>query len=417
MSKGFRKKTYLNLLDIGTSKIACLVVRLTDGKNAEIVGASCVPSKGIQAGMIWDLGAATVCIGEALHQAEKQADHTIDSVVVNISSPELHSLHLYHEVTIPAGKPISGADVKHLVDEIVSMHVPAGEEVLHAFPLGYILDKEQGNSDPRGVYAGTLGAHVHVVTIPQTQAMNLLTVLDRCHVSVAMKVATPYAAALSVLSDEEKDIGVTALDFGAGTTSYAVFVGGGLMQLGVVQMGGNQMTRDIAQGLNTDLKNAERLKVLNGAAFLSPRDELESVIVPILGDEEGANMQVRRSDLIGIIVPRLEETLEKVRGQLEEDTTFTAVAKRFVLTGCASGLAGLKEKTASLLGGIVRIGKIKQIKSLPNSYDSCTFNVCVGLLTYALMRRQDQNFENFQSAGNPQSRLRKVIEWIKQSLS
>ena len=189
------------------------------------------------------------------------------------------------------------------------------------------------------------------------------------------------------------------------------------MQLGVVQMGGNQMTRDIAQALNTDLKNAERLKVLNGAAFLSPRDEVETVIVPILGDEEGANTQVRRSDLIGVIVPRLEETLEKIRGMLEEDPTFTEIAKRFVLTGCASGLAGLKEKTASFLGGNARIGKIKQIKSLPTAYDSCTFNVCIGLLTYALMRRQDRNFENFQSAGSGQGRLRKVLEWIKQSLS
>ena len=137
-------------------------------------------------------------------------------------------------MSIPAGKQVSGADVKRLVDEIVSNHVPQGEEVLHAFPLGYVLDKEQGHTDPRGVYASTLGAHVHIVTLPETQTMNLLTVLDRCHVSVAMKVATPYAAALSVLSDEEKDIGSTVLDFGAGTTSYAVFVGGGLMQLGVV---------------------------------------------------------------------------------------------------------------------------------------------------------------------------------------
>ena len=134
MNKGFHKKVYLNLLDIGSSKVACLIVRLTDNKHAEVIGASCVPSQGIQAGMIWDLAAATTCVSEAIHQAEKQADHTIDSVVVNISSPELHSLHLYHEMEIPVGKPISGADVKRLVDEIVSMHVPAGEEVLHAFP-------------------------------------------------------------------------------------------------------------------------------------------------------------------------------------------------------------------------------------------------------------------------------------------
>ena len=417
MSRAFKKKTYLNLLDIGSNKIACLVVRLGDKQHPEVIAASCVPSQGIQAGMIWDLEAATTAISEALHQAEKQINHPIDSVIVNISSAELHSLHLYHETAIPVGKPVSSDGVKKLVDEIVTTHVPVGEEVLHAFPLGYVLDKEQGSTDPRGVYANTLGAHVHVVTLPQTQTMNLLTVLDRCHVSVAMKVATPYASALAVLSDEEKDIGTTVLDFGAGTTSYAVFVGGGLVQLGVVQMGGGQMTRDIAQALNTDLKSAERLKVLNGAAFLSPRDELESLIVPILGDEEGNNLQIRRSNLISVIIPRLEETLEKVHFQLDENPTFTEVAKRFVLTGSGAGLAGLKEKVASYFGGITRLGKIKQIKSLPTAYDSCTFNVCIGLLNYALMRRQDKNFENFQSAGGSQSRLRKGIEWIKQILS
>ena len=137
MRKGFHKKTYLNVLDIGTSKIACLVVRLSDDQHAEVIGASCVPSQGILAGTIWDLGAATKCISEALHQAEKQADHVIESVIVNISSPELHSLHLYHETSIPVGKPVSGSDVKRLVDDIVSAHIPAGEEVLHAFPLGY----------------------------------------------------------------------------------------------------------------------------------------------------------------------------------------------------------------------------------------------------------------------------------------
>jgi len=255
MKKRFHKKTYLNLLDIGSGKIACMVVCLTDDQTPQVVGASCVPSKGIQAGSIWNLEEATACVGEAIRQAEVKSGQRIESVIVNISSTQLHSLQVYHEVAIPAGKPISAQDVQALVDGIVSQHVPVGEEVLHAFPLGYIVDKDQGLTDPRGVFANTLGAHVHMVTLPETQTMNLLTVLDRCHVSVQMKVATPYASALAVLNEDEKDIGATVLDFGAGTTSYAVFVAGGLMQLGVIQSGGNQMTRDIAQALNTNLQN------------------------------------------------------------------------------------------------------------------------------------------------------------------
>jgi cell division protein FtsA len=417
MKKRFHKKTYLNLLDIGSGKVACMVVRLTDDQAPTVVGAACVPSKGIQAGSIWNLEEATACVGEAIRQAEVQSGQRIESVIVNISSTQLHSLQVYHEVAIPPGKPISAQDVQVLVDGIVSQHVPVGEEVLHAFPLGYIVDKDQGLTDPRGVFANTLGAHVHMVTLPETQTMNLLTVLDRCHVSVQMKVATPYASALAVLSEDEKDVGSTVLDFGAGTTSYAVFVGGGLMQLGVIQTGGHQMTRDIAQALNTNLANAERLKVLNGAAYLSPRDELERVIVPVLGDEEGSNIQIKRSHLIGVIVPRLENILEKTKMALDKDSTFTSVAKNFVLTGGGAGLAGLKEKVVSFLGGISRLGKTKQIKNLPSEYDLCTFNVCVGLLMYALKRRQDKVFEQFQSTSTPKGLLGKVIKWIKQSLS
>ncbi len=418
MKKRFHKKTYLNLLDIGSGKVACMVVRLTDNQAPVVVGAACVPSRGIQSGAIWNLEEATACVGEAIHQAEIKSGQSIESVIVNISSTQMHSVRVYHEVAIAPGKPISAQDVQHLVDNIVAQYVPIGEEILHAFPLTYVVDKDQANNDPRGIFASTLGAHVHMVTIPETQNMNLLTVLDRCHVTVQMKVATPYAAALAVLTDAEKDVGATVVDFGAGTTSYAVFVGGCLMQLGMIQSGGSQMTRDIAQRLNTNIPNAERLKILKGAAFLSPRDELEPLIVPVLGEEETThNTSVRRSDLIGIIVPHLEGILEKLKVELDKDTTFIAVAKRFVLTGGGSGLAGIKEKTMAFLGGIPRVGHPKEIKNLPTEYDSCTFSLCIGLLMYALKKKQDKVFEQFQPSQTPKGLLGKVIKWIKQNLS
>lgn len=417
MKERFQKKTYLNLLDIGSGKIAVMVVRLSDNQNPTVVATSCVPAKGIQAGTIWNLDEAAACIGEAIHLAEMKADHEIKSVIVNISSPQMKSLYLYHEIALQKSQAISEVEVQKLVDGIITQHVPAGQEVLHAFPLCYVVDKNQGKTDPRGIFASTLGAQVHLITIPEEQSMNLLKVLDRCYVSVAMKVATPYASALAVLDDTEKDIGSTVIDFGAGTTSYAVFVAGSLMQQGIIQRGSHQMTRDIAQAFGTDLKSAERLKLLNGAAYLSPRDELERLIVPILGDEEGANMQIRRSALIGIILPRIEEILTQLRSELEAETTFTSVAKHFVLTGGGSGLTGLKEKTASFLSGQTQVGRIKQIKNLPTTYDSCTFNVCVGLLMYALKRRQDNVFAQFQSSTMSKSKIGKVIQWIKQNLS
>ena len=409
-------KSVITVLDIGTSKIACLMARMKEGNRPEIIGYSCVPAKGIQAGAIWDTESAKICIDEALRQAEKMVKRPITSIFVNISSSQLKSIQLYQEIDIPGGRAISAEDVKSLVDGMLKNQIPAGEEVLHAIPVGYVVDREQGHTDPRGLHGNTLGARLHVITIPETQTLNLLKVLDWCHVNVAVKVATPYAAALSVLTEDEMDLGATVLDLGSGMTSYAILLGGGIMQLGVIPKGGSQITRAIAQTFNTDLKNAERMKILNGAAFLSPRDEVDPVIVPILGDDTGANIQIMRSDLISVVVPELENILTSVQDVLEEDETFSSVARRFVLTGGGSGFAGIQEKVTSILGGPARIGHAKQIKSLPNEYDSCTFNICVGLLVYAMLWCQDKLYDDFQSRPASGNWLGRVKEWLKQHL-
>ncbi len=410
-----KSKNILTVLDIGTSKVSCLIARLLEGAPPEIIGHSSVQAKGIQAGAIWDIEAAKMCVNNALRQAEKMAGRSITSVYVNISSSQIKSMQLDQEMDIPGGRAITTQDIQHLVDNILSTQIPAGEEVLHAIPMGYVVDQEQGHTDPRGIHGNTLGAKIHVITIPETQTMNLLKVLDWCHVTVTAKVATPYASALAVLNEDEMDLGTTVIDFGAGTTSYAILIGGGLMKLGLVPHGGDEITRAIAQEFNTDLQNAERKKVLNGAATLAPRDELEPVIVPILGDDSGANIQVMRSNLISTILPYLDNILHELHDSLNEDP-FAAVAKRYVLTGGGAGFDGLQDRVSSIFGGISRIGKIKQIKNLPNKYDSCTFNVCVGLLVYAQMRSQRKVLDDFQEKPALTSWIGKVKEWLKQNL-
>ena len=276
-----KSKSVYTFLDIGTSKIACLMVRMPEGSAPEVIAHSVVQSKGIQNGAIWDIEAAKLCVDNALRQAEKMAGRTISSVFVNISSSQIKSIQLYDEMDIPGGRAITSDDVRQLVNSMLASQIPADEEILHAIPVGYSVDHEQGRSDPRGIHGNTLGARVHVITIPETQTMNLLKVLDWCHVTIAAKVATPYASALAVLNEDEMDLGTTVIDFGAGSTSYAILIGGGLMQLGLIPRGGNDITRAIAQNFNTDLQSAESRKVVNGAAMLSPRDELEPVIVPV----------------------------------------------------------------------------------------------------------------------------------------
>lgn len=412
MFRSKKTKPFITVLDIGSSKICGFMAKTNADGKPECVGYGFAPAKGIKTGTIVNLDDATECVRSVLTQIENQAGRSVESVVVNVSSGQLKSRHLYREMPIPDGHPITATDVRHLVDGIVAAGVTADEEVLHRFPLSYSVDKEQGVADPRGLYAGKLGAHVHVVTLPETQLRNLVMVLDRCHVRIEKKVATPYATALAVLSDEEKDVGASVVDMGGGTTSIAMFLNGGLVHLGFVPCGGGNLTRDIAQGLSTSLTEAERIKTLNGRAFLSPKDELTRVIVPLIGEEDGVNVQVPKSELIQIIVPRIEEILERVGQILCEKDPFTVATYRLVLSGGGAELQGIKEKTEKVLEANVRLAKTNFIKNLPNQFDSYTFTVCVGLLRYALASVTRNDTGRFEQQIKQNGRLGKVLQWL-----
>lgn len=418
MAFSSKRKSYMTVLDIGTSKVCCLVIRMNADQKPEVVGMGYAPSKGIKNGVVVDLDKATECISAVLEQAEKGAERPIDKVIVNISSAQLRSVQFYAETEIADGRQITAGDVRRLVDSSIGAHVPAGEEVLHSFPLSYTVNKEQG-VEPLGMYGPILGVHMHIILLAESQSRNLVAVLDRCHVGIDMKVASPYAAALAVITEEEKEIGTTVLDLGAGTTNFATFLGGCLVNLGSLHTGGNAMTRDIAQGLSCSLATAERLKNLNGSAFLSPRDDLERLIVPVLGDEEGGNIQIPRSDLISIIIPRLEDILEKTGSLMEENPQFLVATRRLILAGGGSGLQGIKEKVASILGVTVRQGKPGILKGLPTQFDSYTFSTCIGLLKYAMIRQKSiiaaPSVQFDTQKVQKKGLIRKVFKWLAQN--
>lgn len=407
-------KSVLTLLDVGTSKVCCLVVRFGSDNTPEVIGCGYAPAKGIEAGAIVNMDAATESIRTALAQADAQAGRITTSVVVNISSNQMRAHHIQKEIEISNSRPITANDVKKLVDGIIAGCLMENDEVIHAFPLGYSVDKENVQ-DPRGLYGLRLGVHMNVITLPESQLRNLVTVLDRCHVSIDTKVATPYASALASVTEDEKQAGVTAIDFGAGTTSIAIFLEGGLVHLDLIRQGGNIITKDITRGLNTSFSIAERFKTYHGAAFSSSRDEIEYLIVPVLG-EEGANIQVPQSELISIIIPRLEEILENIACVFQKYPYFVISTRHLVLNGGGSMLQGIKEKTAEALGANVRIGKADIIRGLPTQFEPFTFSTCVGLLKYVMLQEKSLLNENFKTQSTPKKGfIGKVIQWLIQN--
>ena len=410
-------KPYITVLDIGSFKVCGFMAHISADGTPEIIGVGFAQSKGIRAGSIVDLNQATDCIASVLAQIEKQSGHTIESVSVNISSAHLKSYHLSQELPIPDDHAITGSDVTHLVDSMVEK-IPSDEEILHRIPISYATDKDKNLSDPRGLFGNVLKAHLHIITIPEVQLRNLVTVMDRCHVRIDYKVATPYATGLAVLSEKEKnETGAMALDIGAGSTSFAIFTQGlgdkgCLIHLGLVDRGGQALTSDISKAFSCSLEIAERLKTLNGAAFLSPRDELERLIVPLIGEETENNKQIPRADLIKVIIPRLEQIFEDLSLKLAEHELFLVSAHRIVLCGGTGQLQGIKEKIESMLNANVRLGKVNDIKNLPNQFDSYTFITCVGLLNYVLSMSKSLLTKRIEKPHKPKSRLGKVLQWL-----
>jgi cell division protein FtsA len=241
--------------------------------------------------------------------------------------------------------------------------------------------------------AKEFGVDMHVVTADVAAARNLMLVVERCHLAVETMVAAPYVAGLSVLADDEADLGAALVDMGAGTTTTAVFSSGRFIHADGFALGGNHVTMDLARGLNTRIADAERLKTLHGSVLGGVSDERDMITVPHVGDDRGEPPQfVSRAALTRIIKPRVEEILEMVRDRLAGSPFSAEPRAHIVLTGGASHLTGLPELAARILNRPVRIGRPLGISGLPDAAKGPAFAVAAGLLVYP----QAAHLEHFE---------------------
>ncbi|MBL8908964.1 MAG: cell division protein FtsA [Rhizobiales bacterium] len=389
------KTRLIAALDIGSTKVSCLIAqasparhRLPGGEEQStlrILGVGHQASRGVKAGAIIDVDEAEKAIRLAVDAAERMAQRTISQVWVNLSGGRPRSSSHTGAVRTRNGE-VNEVDLAAAMRQALETVRPGRRTVLHVAPVQYQLDDAKGLKSPVGMFGEMLGVELNVVTCEAAHMRNLALAVERCHLSVAGTVITPYAAAKSVLADDEKALGVTLVDMGGATTGVAVFHNGNLVHSSIVPIGGQHITNDIARGLSTTIAHAERMKTLWGSAIPSLMDERETVAVPLLG-ERGVDTihQVPRSMLTGIIRPRLEEIFELVRNRLEESGCARFGGGRVVLTGGASQLSGAREVAAHWLDRQVRLGVPAQLQGAPDSARAPGFAVAAGLLTYALM--------------------------------
>jgi len=397
-----RRSALVAALDIGSSKVACLIARLrphgpqqvlTRRSHAvEVIGFGHTEARGMKAGGVVNLAQAEDAIRQAVDAAERMAKVEIESVVLSISSGRLAGELFAADVDI-IGSGVSDGDIARVLAAGSRHSQRDGRAVLHSLPVGYSIDGADGIRDPRGMLGGRFGVDMHIATTEIAAARNLMLAVERCHLAVEAMVASPYVAGLSVLADDEADLGAAVVDMGAGTTTMAVFVGGRFIHLEGFALGGQHVTSDIARGLNARIADAERIKTLYGSVLLGGSDERDMITVPPISDDEREQAQfVSRATLVHIIKPRVEEILEMVRDRLAASPFAAEPRGRVVLTGGASQLTSLPDLAARILGRSVRIGRPLGIAGLPDAAKGAAFAVAAGLLVYP----QAAHLEHFE---------------------
>ncbi len=403
-------------LDVGTTKICCLIARVIGDRPPRIIGWGHQESKGLRNGAIVRMDDAEASIRATVEAAERMAGENIRQVAVNLAGGQPESRLVAYEVSID-GREIVDADLHRILDTTdIARDLPSDREMVHAIPVSYSIDGSRGVRDPRGMHGDKLGVNMHVISAQSGPLRNLKTCVERCHLDMEATVAAPYASALSSVVEDERQLGVTLIEMGGGATSVAVFFDGELVHTDALPVGGTHVTNDIARGLSTGLAHAERMKTLYGNAMPSPSDDREILKVPPIADEGGAEPhQVPRSMLVGIIRPRVEEIFEITRSRLEAAGFDKVAGRRVVLTGGASQLPGLAELAGMILDKQVRVARPRSMDGLAESVSGPPFAACVGLLRYALDRPLEAPKKALGPIEQPKGRFGRLGQWLREN--
>lgn len=370
-------------LEVGAAKTVCFIVKTEatlTGSRPRVVGVGHHSSAGIRAGAVVDIDAAAGVIRAVVDSAERMARQAISevSLVTTAGSPASERVSVEAPVS---GHAVSERDRSRVLAAGLQRCARPGRALLHAMPVSWRVDDHRGVKDPRGMAGRALAVDLHVVSAQADPLRNLMNAVAQCHLEVSEVIASPYAAALSVLAGDEALLGATVIDMGADTTSLAVFADGVPIHVDLVPVGGNHVTRDIARGLSTPVHAAERIKALYGSALDSPDDDRTMIEAPPVANAPDAGMnQYPRALLNAIIRPRLEEIFELVRDRLDAAGMNEASGRILVLTGGASQLPGMVELAGRVLRRQTRLGRPAAIAGLGDALAGAGFAASTGAL-------------------------------------
>jgi len=407
-----KKSELLVGLDIGTSKVAAVVGECGDG-GLSIAGAGSAPSEGLRKGVVVNIEATVHAIEHALKEAELAAGCEIHSVFAGVGGGHIKGFNS-HGVVGVKNPEVTQADVDRVLDAARAVALPADRDILHVLPQDFVLDGQDGIRAPVGMSGVRLEARVHIVTTASTSAHNVVKCCERTGLHVADLVLSALAASESVLTPEEKELGVALIDFGAGTTDVLVFHQGAVRHTAVLSLGGNHVSNDIAAGLRTPFRDAEILKLRNGCALARSVGREQTVEVPSLGGRSPRLLS--RHMLSQIVEARVEEILTLARHQIAKCGFDESLGSGIVITGGTALLDGVVPLAEQVFQSPVRIGTPLSLngegEEMPASAIDASFAAAVGLVRYGARPRDHAPVRNEDSrfVGKMRQRLRGWVE-------
>jgi cell division protein FtsA len=398
-------------LDIGTSKVVAIVGEISLDGDIEIVGIGSSPSKGMKKGVVVNIESTVQSIQRAAEEAELMAGCQIHSVYVGIAGSHIRSLNSHGIVAIK-DKEVYRADLERVIDAAQAVAIPADQKILHILPQEYVIDDQGGIKEPLGMSGVRLEAKVHLVTCAVNAAQNIEKCIRRCGLEVEEIILEQLASSYSVLTDDERELGVCMVDIGGGTTDIAIFTEGSIRHTGVIPIAGDQVTNDIAMALRTPTQHAEEIKIKYACALTQLAGPDETIKVPSVGDRPPRDLS--RQSLAEVVEPRYDELFTLVQAELRRSGYEDMVPAGVVLTGGTSKMEGVVELAEEIFHMPVRVGYPQTVRGLNDIVRNPIYATSVGLLQYGMEHRNDGGkTSSAKSTGTSESFWSRVKAWLQ----
>jgi len=396
-------------LDIGTSKVVAIVGEIVGDDEIEIIGIGSNPSRGLKRGVVVNIESTVHSIQRAIEEAELMAGCEIHSVYAGIAGSHIRSLNSHGIVAIRDNE-VTMNDIDRVIDAARAVAIPADQKILHILPQEFVVDSQEGVKEPVGMSGVRLEAKVHMVTGAVSAAQNIIKCVRRCGLEVDDIILEQLASSQSVLTDDEKELGVCLVDIGGGTTDIAVFTGGAIHHTAVIPIAGDQVTNDIAVALRTPTQHAEDIKIQYACALTQLASPDETIEVPSVGDRPPRRLA--RQTLAEVVEPRYEELFTLVQAELRRSGFEDMIAAGIVLTGGSAKMEGAVDLAEEIFHMPVRLGVPQYITGLSDVVKNPIHATGVGLLLFGL-RQQRESLPNFQSEGGMKGVWERMKGWFQ----